>query len=173
MWVLSWKKYSLSKFATFVSIIGALTRYGGVMCLVSSLILPGVICIAIGIGIHFLAELIAKSKAKKVSGKVGAQKAQPAPAQPQKAATQAEPKPAQPVQKPPVQQPVTPPVTAQPAATDSATVKCPNCGNAVPQNNKFCNECGTKIIKEKKCLRCGNVLSENDKFCGQCGYQPK
>lgn len=48
---------------------------------------------------------------------------------------------------------------------------CPNCGNFVSSTSKFCNECGTKIIKEKKCLRCGNILGENDKFCGQCGYQ--
>ena len=48
---------------------------------------------------------------------------------------------------------------------------CPNCGNFVLSTSKFCNECGTKIIKEKKCLRCGNTLGENDKFCGQCGYQ--
>lgn len=48
---------------------------------------------------------------------------------------------------------------------------CPNCGNFVLSTSKFCNECGAKIIKEKKCLRCGNTLGENDKFCGQCGYQ--
>lgn len=174
MWVLSWKKYSLSKFATFVSIIGAFTRYGGVMCLFSSLILPGVICIAIGIGIHFLAELIAKSKAKKVLKKTSVQKTQPATAQPQKTVTQAPPKPAQPVQKPPVQQPVTPPAApTQPTATEGDTVKCPHCGSAVPKANKFCNQCGNKMVKERKCLRCGNVLAENDKFCGQCGYQPK
>ena len=38
MWVLSWKKYALSKFATFVSVLGALMRYAGVMCLFSGLI---------------------------------------------------------------------------------------------------------------------------------------
>ncbi len=168
MWVLSWKKYNLSKFATFVSVIGALTRYGGVMCLASSLIVPGIICIAVGIVIHFLAEAIAKSKAKKV-----ANKAKPAakPTQPKVA-------PAQPAPKPPVNQTATQPVAAQPTATQNTVasdgnIKCPNCGKLVPKTNKFCNECGTKVVKERKCLRCGNVLAENDKFCGQCGYQPK
>lgn len=56
MWVLSWKKYAGSKFATFISIVGALTRYGGVLCLLSGLIPGGLITLAIGIGIHFLAE---------------------------------------------------------------------------------------------------------------------
>lgn len=68
MWVLSWKKYALSKFATFVSIMGALMRYAGVMCLFSSLIPAALICMAIGIGLHFGAEAIAKNKANKVLG---------------------------------------------------------------------------------------------------------
>ena len=57
--------------------------------------------------------------------------------------------------------------------TDKLRCSCPNCGNFVLSTNKFCNECGAKIIKEKKCLNCGNTLGENDKFCGQCGYQSK
>ena len=65
MWVLSWKKYAVSKLATFVSVLGALTRYAGVMCLFASAIPAGIICLAIGIGIHFGAEAIAKAKAKK------------------------------------------------------------------------------------------------------------
>ncbi len=62
MWVLSWKKYGSSKLATFVSVVGALTRYAGVLCFCYGAILAGVICIAIGIGFHFLAEYINKSK---------------------------------------------------------------------------------------------------------------
>lgn len=60
MWVLSWRKYAGSKFATFISVVGALTRYGGVLCLFSGLIPGGIITLAIGIGIHFLAEKIGK-----------------------------------------------------------------------------------------------------------------
>ncbi len=65
MWVLSWTKYANSKFATFVSIVGALTRYGGVLCFFYSAIVAGIICLAIGIGIHFLADFISKSKKPK------------------------------------------------------------------------------------------------------------
>lgn len=69
MWILSWKKYAYSKFATFVSVVGALTRYGGVICLVNSLIVPAIICILIGIGIHFGAEAINKAVVKKMSNR--------------------------------------------------------------------------------------------------------
>ena len=61
MWILSWKKYGASRLATFVSIIGALTRYGGVICLVNALIPAALICIAIGVGLHYLAEAVNKS----------------------------------------------------------------------------------------------------------------
>ena len=63
MWLLSWTNYRLSKFATFISVIAALLRYAGVACLVSSLILPGIICLAIGIALRFVAEAIANKKA--------------------------------------------------------------------------------------------------------------
>ena len=53
MWILSWKKYALSKFATFVSVLGALMRYAGVTCLVSSLIPAGLIFISVGVVLHF------------------------------------------------------------------------------------------------------------------------
>lgn len=69
MWVLSWKKYGTSKFATFVSIIGALTRYGGVLCLVNALIPTALICIAIGIGLHYGAEAINKAAVNKLNTK--------------------------------------------------------------------------------------------------------
>ncbi len=66
MWVLSWKKYKLSKFATFVSVIGALVRYGAVMCICASLIPGFVVCALIGIGLHFCAEYINTGKWQKL-----------------------------------------------------------------------------------------------------------
>lgn len=62
MWILSYKKYAGCGFATFLSIIGALTRYGGALCLFSGLIPGGIICLAIGVGFHYLAEAVAKKK---------------------------------------------------------------------------------------------------------------
>ena len=69
MWVLSWKKYGTSKLAMFVSIIGALTRYGGVLCLVNALIPAALICIAIGVGLHYGAEAINKAAVNKLNTK--------------------------------------------------------------------------------------------------------
>lgn len=59
MWMLFWKKYKLSKLATCISVIGALTRYGGVLCIAEGLIAGVIGCFAVGIAMHFLAEQIA------------------------------------------------------------------------------------------------------------------
>ena len=52
------------------------------------------------------------------------------------------------------------------------TISCPNCGNSLPKNAKFCLECGTKIEKiepnEQICPSCGNKTPKG-KFCLECG----
>lgn len=48
-------------------------------------------------------------------------------------------------------------------------MKCPNCGNELPVNAKFCQHCGTKIQPQKHCARCGAMLPFNAKFCEKCG----
>lgn len=165
MWFLFWKKYALSKFATFISIIGAMTRYAGAMCLFSGLIPATLICFAIGIGLHFGAEAIAKNKASKVVSTVNGTKT--VNSVPPTTKTTSEPI------TNTVQQAsrVTTNPTQNVVQSNNLRRPCPNCGNFVLPTSKFCNECGTKIIKEKKCLRCGNILEENDKFCVQCGYK--
>lgn len=78
-----------------------------------------------------------------------------------------------------------------------AKITCPNCGCEVPENSKFCLECGTKIevlgegeiicpvCKKKtakgkfcmecgaslvlKCAKCGAELPSGAKFCLECG----
>ena len=198
MWVLSWKKYSLSKLATFVSVIGALTRYAGVTCLFSSFIPAGLICIAIGIGIHFGAEAINKGKVKKLAGKTNAEKpvaskttaTNTATAQPTPNPVYTNPNPVHtnpnpvhtnpnPVYTDPNPIYINPDfVQSSPKAkpvndvtqTSNLRRPCRNCGNFVLPTSNFCDKCGTKMTKEKKCLRCGYVLGENDKFCSQCGY---
>lgn len=51
-------------------------------------------------------------------------------------------------------------------------IKCPNCGNELPDNVKFCLECGTKIVSladhEMICPACGKKTSKG-KFCMECG----
>lgn len=52
------------------------------------------------------------------------------------------------------------------------TVKCNNCGKEVPNNAKFCLECGSKIeaLAENEiiCPKCGKK-TVNGKFCMECG----
>lgn len=45
--------------------------------------------------------------------------------------------------------------------------KCPKCGTTLPNNAKFCLECGTKL--ENKCPKCGTNNSFDAKFCLECG----
>lgn len=169
MWVLTWKKYALSKFATFVSIIGALMRYAGVLCLFAGLIPATLICIAIGIGLHFCAEAIAKNKAAKISGT--AQNT----TTPKAAATAAKTTTAQPSPRP-VQANPTTYTTAQSTASNGK-VRCAQCGTLISTTNKFCTECGKALApeapKQKKCLRCGASVTNGSKFCSNCGYEIK
>lgn len=51
--------------------------------------------------------------------------------------------------------------------------KCPKCGNSVPKDALFCNNCGCKIPKEaqniKKCPNCGSNVPKDALFCNNCG----
>lgn len=175
MWILSWTKYSLSKFATFVSVIGALTRYAGAMCLFSGLFLPAIICFAIGIGIHYCAEAIAKKKTNKAAGAAnGARAANPANNTAKSAPSQQNSRTANPNPNP---EKNASSATAQSAANSDDKVKCSECGALVSATCKFCNNCGSSMVarpKPKKCLRCG-AIAENgkSKFCSECGYELK
>jgi len=84
-------------------------------------------------------------------------------------------------------------------AQSAKKIVCPNCNNEVPENSKFCNECGTRIelLSENevicpacgqktnkgkycsecgaplivKCAQCGAELSNGAKFCHECGQK--
>ncbi len=75
MWILTWKKYKYSKFATFLSIVGALTIYAAVTLAVSQMFVPGLITAAVGIAIKFGADKLGKAKAQKTIS--GAQNTKP------------------------------------------------------------------------------------------------
>jgi Double zinc ribbon len=49
-----------------------------------------------------------------------------------------------------------------------AAMQCPNCQADNPEINKFCRECGTKLIQV--CPQCKSEIQTNDRFCGQCGH---
>ena len=64
-------------------------------------------------------------------------------------------------------------MNSQQANTTSAdAVECPNCGNRLPANAKFCLECGNKIdvplANEIVCPSCGKKTPKG-KFCMECG----
>ena len=44
---------------------------------------------------------------------------------------------------------------------------CASCGFANPEGMKFCEECGTKLVRA--CPSCGHMVNPTAKFCGECG----
>lgn len=62
-----------------------------------------------------------------------------------------------------------------PVASTEAEAKCAKCGATLPQNAKFCLECGEKIAPQIPdgmivCPECGNTVAKG-KFCPECGYK--
>ncbi|MDK2921538.1 MAG: hypothetical protein PWR24_1095 [Desulfonauticus sp.] len=47
--------------------------------------------------------------------------------------------------------------------------RCPDCGQVVPENSRFCPYCGHQILVLKQCQKCGKNLSPKAKFCPNCG----
>ncbi|MGC8618786.1 MAG: SPFH domain-containing protein, partial [Thermoplasmata archaeon] len=47
------------------------------------------------------------------------------------------------------------------------TMKCPFCGKDIPKNSKFCPECGKPLTV--KCSKCGTEVPSTTKFCPNCG----
>lgn len=48
------------------------------------------------------------------------------------------------------------------------TMKCIKCGVLLPKGSKFCDECGTQQIRDRKC-KCGRIIEDDFKFCPECG----
>ena len=66
------------------------------------------------------------------------------------------------------------PAAAAPA-TPAAKAVCAGCGASLPENAKFCLECGTKVAPAVPegmtvCPQCGNTVAKG-KFCLECGYR--
>jgi len=47
-------------------------------------------------------------------------------------------------------------------------MKCEKCQTENPEENKFCRECGAKLLMT--CPQCAAELVPGDKFCGKCGH---
>lgn len=48
-------------------------------------------------------------------------------------------------------------------------MKCNNCNAELPENAKFCLQCGNKVEIHSHCVNCGRELPPNAKFCFECG----
>lgn len=57
--------------------------------------------------------------------------------------------------------------SAQPVSKETA---CPDCGNAIPINSRFCPLCGHQQLVLDRCAHCGKNLPPNAKFCPKCGH---
>jgi hypothetical protein len=70
-------------------------------------------------------------------------------------------------------QPEPSPPTPQPQPSTSNP--CPNCGVPVVAGAAFCQNCGTRLVKEPEpvpvhfCIHCGAELREGARFCPKCG----
>ena len=64
-----------------------------------------------------------------------------------------------------------PTATTAPAPV-AVEAKCEKCGAVLPENAKFCLECGEKVVPANMvvCPGCGNTVAKG-KFCPECGHK--
>jgi len=49
-------------------------------------------------------------------------------------------------------------------------IQCPDCGNTIPRESKFCPLCGHHQVVFNQCSHCGKNLPPNARFCPKCGH---
>ena len=49
-------------------------------------------------------------------------------------------------------------------------IKCPDCGNAISRESRFCPLCGHQQLVFNQCVGCGKNLPPNARFCPKCGH---
>jgi membrane protease subunit (stomatin/prohibitin family) len=57
--------------------------------------------------------------------------------------------------------------SSSPAIPDE--IKCPDCGNAIPKESRFCPLCGHQQLVYSQCASCGKNLPPSAAFCPKCG----
>jgi len=55
----------------------------------------------------------------------------------------------------------------QPPAAEM--IPCPDCGNEIDHDSRFCPKCGHQLVVLSQCHGCGKNLSPNAKYCSRCG----
>ncbi|MFC1868321.1 SPFH domain-containing protein [Thermodesulfobacteriota bacterium] len=56
------------------------------------------------------------------------------------------------------------------ATTSPPEINCPDCGNAIQKESRFCPHCGHQQLVFDQCITCGKNLPPNAKFCPKCGH---
>jgi membrane protease subunit (stomatin/prohibitin family) len=60
--------------------------------------------------------------------------------------------------------------SAPPTGAQQAMTPCPDCGQSIPINSKFCPMCGHQQLIFRQCTNCGKNLTPGAKFCSRCGH---
>ena len=60
---------------------------------------------------------------------------------------------------------------SQTTAVAGSQVSCPDCGNLVGQDARFCPSCGHQIVVISQCTQCGKNLPPTARFCPKCGQE--
>lgn len=56
------------------------------------------------------------------------------------------------------------------AETHEKQTKCPDCGQMIPADARFCPQCGHQLLILGQCANCGKNLTPKTRFCPQCGH---
>ncbi len=57
----------------------------------------------------------------------------------------------------------------QAAAGEPPVPACPDCGNGIPPDARFCPACGHQVLVSRQCGKCGKNLPHHARFCPACG----
>lgn len=60
--------------------------------------------------------------------------------------------------------------SAPPPGAQPEMAQCPDCGQSIPINSKFCPMCGHQQLVFRQCNNCGKNLTPGAKFCSRCGH---
>ncbi|MFH1487521.1 MAG: zinc-ribbon domain-containing protein, partial [Pseudomonadota bacterium] len=57
-----------------------------------------------------------------------------------------------------------------PRQAEEQTFHCQECQSVIPQNAKFCPQCGHQQLVFNQCSKCSKNLAPGAKFCSRCGH---